>query len=338
MDGSGGNAKLRYALRLGDRDLATATQVLGVLYLAGAVLVVLSVVLPHPRDANVEALCAVALLATVVGGASLTWAELARPWIVHAALGAGTGLVSLCIYFAGVASGLYSSMFVWVVLLAACFFTRRAVVLHVGWIIVSWGLALSLVDEQTGFSAVTRWLLGSFVIIVTAAVMNEIVTGRKRTEEQLLEAAHLANHDPLTGLPNRRLFKMTLEREIARAERHRTPLAVIAMDLDKFKRYNDENGHAAGDQLLQSASAEWRRKLRAEDLISRVGGDEFVALLPSCSPSEAERAAIRLNCDLPDGCVCSQGIASWDGQETPDGLLARADKALYRAKGGAHKQ
>ncbi|MGA7398227.1 MAG: GGDEF domain-containing protein, partial [Solirubrobacterales bacterium] len=221
------------------------------LYLAGVVLVVLSVVLPHAQDANTRGLCAIAGFAAVVGGASLLWPDRARPWMVHAALAAGTGLVSLCIFFAGIATGLYSPMYIWVVLLAASFFSRRAVAAHLIWIVFTWGLALALVDERTGFTAFTRWTLGSFVLTVTAAVMTEIVLGRRLTDEQLRGASHLANHDALTGLPNRRLFDLTLARELARARRQGTPLALVALDLDKFKEYHDGYGHMAGDQLLR---------------------------------------------------------------------------------------
>ena len=324
--------KLRYALRSGARDTVTATQVLGVLYLAGALLATFSIVLPHPREANDEAILTIAALATVVGAISLKWPEHARPWMVNAALAAGTALVSLCIYFAGEATGIYSPMFIWVVLLAASFLPRRAVALHVGWIAVSWGIALALVEEWSDLSAVTRWVLGTFVLTVTAAVMTEIVKGRKLTDERLRDTAHLANHDPLTGIANRRLLETTLERELARARRHLAPLALVALDLDDFKGYNDRHGHAAGDQLLKSASAGWARVLRTEDLIARVGGDEFVALLTACPPAEAGRAAERLLGTLPAGCECSVGVASWDGSESAERLLMRADEALYEKK------
>jgi predicted signal transduction protein with EAL and GGDEF domain len=126
---------------------------------------------------------------------------------VHAVLAAGTGLVSLCVYFSGVAAGVYSAMFVWVLLVAASFFAGRVVAAHVVWVLVSWGLSLALVEEQGGFSMITRWALVSFVLVVAATVMFEIEMGRKSTEEQLRHAQdeleHLADHDPLTGVANR---------------------------------------------------------------------------------------------------------------------------------------
>jgi diguanylate cyclase (GGDEF)-like protein len=316
--------------------MALASRVLGVLFLAGGLFVAFSVVLPHPRGADAGALLVIAGFGVAVGGASLVWAKRARTWTVHAALAAGTGLVSLCVYFSGVAAGIYSAMFVWVVLVAASFFTSRAVAVHVGWIVISWALTLALVEDRSGFSLITRWALGSFVLVVAAAVMSEIVGGRRSTEEQLRSAQreldHLAHHDPLTGVANRRLLEKALARELARAKRHGTPLAIVALDLDDFKEYNDEHGHAAGDRLLQVATRGWASLLRTEDLIARLGGDEFVALLPDCPPTEAERAAQRLRSNLPRNCTCSTGIAYWQGHESAEELLARADIALYEAK------
>lgn len=177
------------------------------------------------------------------------------------------------------------------------------------------------------------------MLAVAAAVMSEIVAGRRSTEEQLRtaqdELEHLAHHDPLTGVANRRLFEQELSRELARAKRRATPLSIVALDLDRFKEYNDEHGHLAGDRLLKSVASAWGHALRSEDLIARFGGDEFVALLPDCPPAEAERVAQRLCSALPLSslrCACSTGIAHWDGYESVEDLLLRADEAMYETK------
>ena len=283
----------------------------------------------------------IAGLGALVGGASMIWACHARTWTVHAVLAAGTGLVCLCVYFSGVATAIYPMMFVWVVLVAASFFGRRAVAAHVSWIVVSWGLVLFLVKEPTGFSPITRWALGSLALGVAAAVMSEIVAGRKLTEMQLRSAQEeledLAHHDPLTGIANRRLFEQELSRELAGAKRRGAPLSVVAIDLDNFKKYNDEHGHVAGDRLLKSAVSAWGAELRDGDLIARIGGDEFLVLLPDCPSPEAERVAQRLCSALPSssvGCTCSTGLAVWDAHESAEDLLSRADGALYETKHG----
>ena len=89
-----------------------------------------------------------------------------------------------------------------------------------------------------------------------------------------------ARTDPLTGLPNRRVWDEDLEREIARARRHGGSLCLAMLDLDRFKAFNDEYGHQAGDQLLAATAAAWRPALRATDTIARYGGEEFAVLLP----------------------------------------------------------
>lgn len=321
------------------------SRVLGVLYLSGGLLVLLSLLEPHPEDAVTAGLYGIVGIAVAVGSASIIWAKHAREWVVHAVLAAGTGLICLCVYFSGVAAGIYSAMFVWVVLMAASYFSGRAVAAHVVWVLAAWGVTLSMVEETSGFAVITRWTLGSLVLVVAAAVMAEIVAGRKSMEEQLrteneekarlqLDLEHLAHHDPLTGLANRRRFGQELTRELARASRQDAPLCVVALDLDGFKQYNDRHGHSAGDELLRLSAGAWTHALRADDLIARMGGDEFVALLPNCAPAEAERVKRRLCREIPLGLGCSAGIAYWDGNESADELLTRADQAMYEAKKG----
>ncbi len=328
---------IRRGLRTGARDPSMTSRVLGVFYLAGGLLVVLSVVLPNPEGANAAGLVGIAGVAAVVGSASLIWAKHARMWTVHAVLAAGTALICLCVYFAGVAAGIYSAMFVWVVLVAGSFFKGRAVVAHVGWVITSWGLVLLLVEEPTDFSKITRWTLGSFVLAVAAAVMSEIVAGRQLTEEALRgaqdELKDLAHRDPLTGVANPRLFEIEAGREMARAKRQDWPLCLITLDLDDFKGYNDEHGHVAGDRLLKATASAWAAILRAEDVIARMGGDEFAVLLPDCPSTEAGTVMQRLHAATPMGQSCTAGIACWDGRESAEQWRERADREMYGFKG-----
>ena len=330
-------------LRTGANDPAQISRVMGVLYVSGALLVLLSLLLPHPEDVVGLGLYGIVGVAVVVGSVSIACAEHARPWTVHTVLATGTGLICLCVYFSGVAAGIYSAMFIWVVLIAASFFSWPAVMGHVAWILVSWGLTLATVEERSGFSAITRWTLGALVLGVAAAVMSEIVAGRRSTEEQLRmqveererlqrELEHLAHHDPLTGLANRRRFEEELAHEFVRAARQEAPLCVVALDLDNFKEYNDLNGHVAGDRLLKLSASLWSKALRAHDMLARLGGDEFVALLPNCHRAEAERVVQRLCKETPSGRTCSAGIAHWDGHESADELLTRADQAMYATK------
>ncbi|WP_051221859.1 diguanylate cyclase [Conexibacter woesei] len=148
----------------------------------------------------------------------------------------------------------------------------------------------------------------------------------------------LARTDQLTGLANRRTWDDELPRELARARRNGEPLSVAILDLDRFKSYNDTYGHPAGDRLLRGAAAAWTERLRTTDLLARYGGEEFAVLLPGCDTAAAAQVVEHLRAAVPDDETCSIGLATWDGDESCDTLVARADTALYRAKDGGRNR
>lgn len=152
-----------------------------------------------------------------------------------------------------------------------------------------------------------------------------------------------AVRDPLTGLYNRRYMQEFLDRELHSARRKHRPVAVMMLDLDHFKRYNDSFGHSAGDQLLAAVGEMLLRSVRAEDIACRYGGEEFVLILPECSllqagvRAEEIRKRLREYCDQRQrqtaALTVSIGLAAFD--ETTDRvdlLLKFADDALYQAK------
>ncbi len=165
-----------------------------------------------------------------------------------------------------------------------------------------------------------------FLLVVTR--MAQLL---RQVESQALQLGALVRVDELTGLPNRRAWAADLPRAIERARRDGTPLAVSMLDLDHFKRFNDSYGHPAGDRLLKGASAAWRAELRAVDAIARYGGEEFIVLLPAAA-DDAVLAIERLRAVTPAGQTFSAGVAVWNGTETSDELVARADRCLYEAK------
>jgi diguanylate cyclase (GGDEF)-like protein len=157
----------------------------------------------------------------------------------------------------------------------------------------------------------------------------------------------LSTTDALTGLANRRRFDTRLTEEVQRAHRHATPLALLLVDIDHFKRYNDRNGHPQGDRALQAVGAVLARQVRRPgELVARYGGEEFALLLPHAEmPSAlqvAERCRIAMaTLALPHDAsptsahvTLSIGAACWDreARESADALLRRADGALYAAK------
>ena len=144
--------------------------------------------------------------------------------------------------------------------------------------------------------------------------------------------------DPLTSLHNRRFGELRLKEEIARSERTGDPLAVVLFDLDYFKEINDKFGHAAGDAALREFSRRLKRAIRACDIPVRLGGDEFLVILPECPRDKVnviiERTGtpqIEFNGEKIHVCY-SVGIAQYQYSDTSEGMLARADQVLYVKK------
>ncbi|MBA6067125.1 diguanylate cyclase domain-containing protein [Pseudomonas mosselii] len=168
---------------------------------------------------------------------------------------------------------------------------------------------------------------------------RELSWVNQQLQRQLDENRELAERDALTRTANRYRLEKTLEQTCERARRFREPLALIAMDLDDFKPINDLHGHARGDAALVEVTERIRQCLEEQALLARWGGDEFVVVLPRTSLAQAREAAQRIREALakvaPIGqcqLTMSYGVVQWREGEDWHDLLARADKALYRAK------
>ena len=171
------------------------------------------------------------------------------------------------------------------------------------------------------------------------------LTERKRVENELRDAA---THDFLTGLPNRRLLLDRLERALRVSRRQNTYLAVLFLDLDKFKLLNDNHSHDAGDKLLKEVAGRLQSELRDSDTVARIGGDEFVVLIEGLGPTRESavshselisgklRASTAVEYDLdgiPYKGSISIGIRIYNGNNvSPDGILKDADTAMYKDK------
>ncbi len=184
-------------------------------------------------------------------------------------------------------------------------------------------------------------ILIAVVGLSLAALLAALVLIWSRNE-RMQELALQANHDPLTGLKNRRRFGEDLRTELARSRREGTVGAVLMRDLDNFKQVNDTLGHPAGDRVIADIASVLDARMRATDVIARLGGDEFAIVLPRCELDEAEEVAeaiakaIRLHTP-PEEAVppitASIGVATF-GPEAggDDAVLTAADHALYEAK------
>lgn len=176
-----------------------------------------------------------------------------------------------------------------------------------------------------------------------------IAVGHEVTELRHAERAleHLARHDQLTGLPNRHHLQQELHRATEHAGACGTGLAVLYIDLDGFKAVNDRSGHGVGDHLLREVAARLKGAIRSGDTPARVGGDEFVILMPGCPANAARQFAEFVRSQLippytlPTGVVhldASVGVALFpdDGRD-PATLLAHADRDMYVVKGNRQR-
>jgi diguanylate cyclase (GGDEF)-like protein/PAS domain S-box-containing protein len=166
------------------------------------------------------------------------------------------------------------------------------------------------------------------------------VTETRRLEDRL---RHLADHDALTGLINRRRFEEDLERHLVVGRRYGMTGALLVLDLDGFKAVNDTHGHKAGDHVLCIVADALRQRMRESDVVARIGGDEFAVLLPRATPQEAEQVCQSLERAVPEHVAqtgphrihVSIGFAAFvEGVKSIDEILTAADASMYAVKAG----
>jgi two-component system cell cycle response regulator len=184
-------------------------------------------------------------------------------------------------------------------------------------------------------------LAGAFALLFVAlnVLLSRMVLQPLNRANLALD--RLADTDALTGVHNRRSLDRRLQHALGVARSGQQPLSVIAFDLDHFKQINDRYGHDAGDEVLKQVSEALRGRLRQQDTLARVGGEEFIVVLPQATGDSARRVAESLRRQVSAAVTgrggpvtASFGVTQWDGREAPQALLARADAALYAAKHG----
>jgi diguanylate cyclase (GGDEF)-like protein/PAS domain S-box-containing protein len=190
----------------------------------------------------------------------------------------------------------------------------------------------------TGPDGEITYMVGTGIDVTAARRLDE---ERMAAEEQL---RHVADHDALTGLFNRRRFEEELERHIAHGRRYGISGALLLLDLDDFKQVNDGYGHRAGDRVLTVVATVLRQRLRASDIVARFGGDEFAVVMPVGGADEAAELAgllaeaICREVPSPAGPLyASVGIAVFGESTTADEILSEADDAMYADKRAARR-
>lgn len=211
----------------------------------------------------------------------------------------------------------------------------------VAWISVCLLFAGMYPELHRRFSAI--WIVSGLLGLVAAVGLAEVVKREMRQQARMLEVFKTeAYTDSLTRLPNRRALDECMATHLRLADRNELPLAMIMVDLDFFKKYNDTHGHGAGDDLLRLVAIILQDSFRDTDMVARYGGEEFVAVLPQTELHSAIRVARRLRESIerrtkeesPIGqqVTISLGLTMAKSGDTVDSWLTRADAALYVAK------
>lgn len=316
------------------RDRALA---LSVFFTTGGLLCLVSVVLPAWPGRNVAVVVAVGLIAVVVGLGLVALAERVPAWVCVVLVAFGSMLIAGVMGGGGggAASATYAGFYVWVAVYSFLFFSPRVAVTQVAFGVGCEIVALVEVGERAVAPAQVALSLGT---VISTGIVVGLLTARVRAS---------AATDALTGLPNRRALDQALSGGLGRLGRGIPSLAVLSVDLDGFKALNDRLGHAQGDRLLQQVARLWSAELRAEDLLARCGGDEFVVVLADCEADRARQVAQRLVAATPAPVSACVGLVVVTAGEAADGesrahvggggalvdrVLARADEALYAGK------
>jgi diguanylate cyclase (GGDEF)-like protein len=259
----------------------------------------------------------------------------ALPWM-NAIIGVGTLLISLVALSSGNFGPVVLPYLLAPAMAAAFYMPFKQALAHLG----SIALVTFLVAFVTS-DTVTGRIVSLNVLFFTFMGAGMLMVARKRIQDGIIHNVALAGRDPLTGVANLRKFNERLQSEIDRSERSAEPLTLLMIDLDDFKRVNDEYSYTLGDAVLAASARAMEGVVRANELLARRGGDEFAVIAVGADVASGERLALRIRevvrherkrlCPdvSPDASV---GAVEWIAGESPERLVRRADAALKAAK------
>lgn len=294
-------------------------------YLVGGVSMMLVLAFPHPLTVDSGLLLGLGAVLSLMGLAVYKLRKripsAVHPWM----LAADTGLITVLTATGGSPSVTisYSFFYLWVIIYALLFLNPLAAALQIGLAAAAY-ISVAVLLGYQAFEPIA--------LITVIATTGGVIMWLSQAREQSVI-------DPLTLVSNRRGLDRILHAELHGNSSRGGPMVVGMIDVDHFKDVNDHLGHAAGDQLLEDLTRGWKRVLRGNDALGRIGGDEFVVVLPSCSPPDADLILERLRVvALQFDVTCSVGGALLEPGDSISMLLGRADTALYQAKSFGRNQ
>lgn len=324
--------------KLGTTDEpATIATLLACLFVFGSLLLLVTIALPGSAERDTTGMAVIAGFGVLTGALYIAAYERTPIWALKAGPAIGAVLIAAVVYFAGsTAAASYGISLVGVVIASAAFSSARLTVAHVLFALLTYGAAMiaapgdaQLIPLKLAMAAGTLALVG--------LVMSALTTQLRDVLHRLADAALT---DPLTGLLNRRALNEGFDTELARSRRNRNAVALIVIDLDHFKRFNDERGHPAGDNILRRLANVLQETTRGVDQTARIGGEEFAVMAPETgipgglALAERLRRAIEIEfAGESPTLTASLGIAGspGNGSDRPQ-LMMAADEALYAAK------
>jgi diguanylate cyclase (GGDEF)-like protein len=315
------------------------------LFAGGSLLTLVATVAPHSPDVDVAGAWLVTFCSAVFAAVYWLGRDSLPRWTLYLGVALGTVMISSGIYIngerVGGAAALNEVYYVWPVVFAAYYLPFRALIGELAFVAGCYAIALRLVDP--GPIAVTRWLIVVTMLVGVGGLISRL---QGRVDELVARFWETARQNALTGRPNRRGFEERLDVELARATRAERPVALILGDVDHFKTVNDRLGHPAGDAVLLRIASVLEAIGRRSDTVARLGGEEFVFIVPDADAEMAfalaERARVALErtfADEPVPLTVSFGTVAFpvDGT-TAESLLETADRALYAAKDGGRNR
>jgi diguanylate cyclase (GGDEF)-like protein len=341
-----GAEKLPPGIALDDRgephhDWVAAARFGGATFVGAGVLGLISLAMPNADNLVPEVAVATSLTSLALGAVSILLRRRATPLLVYALSVLALGCISVFALFGHremTADSILPAIgfYLWQVLFVGYFFPRRAVYPA----IAATAVAATVVVLVGGLDvSVGTWfvMLGAFC---AAGLVVSFL--RERVTRLLSVLARAARSDALTGALNRRGFEERFAQEVGRARRSGEPMAVLVIDIDRFKQINDSLGHAVGDDVLMLVAKELRDSVRTSDVVARIGGEEFAVLLPAATREDGVVVAERFResmsrqiAGLRKGLAvtASVGVAAFpDDGSCRDTLFHHADRAVYTAK------